>query len=157
MKTLSISKGFHVPTPEGYLEITEKHPGGCYDAVAWLVDDDGNETRKDGNNIVLTRSDILNYMRDSGRYFDLVDFDEDQPRQISLDNGRTYLDAAEAIEKLKADAEEYETPFEKLWQNVADLMDDDLREQVHAELAPCTEEEFLERYLELSDEDLIVG
>lgn len=29
------------------------------------------------------------------------------------------------------------------------LMDDDLREQVHAELAPCTDDEFLERYQEL--------
>jgi len=29
------------------------------------------------------------------------------------------------------------------------LMDDQLREQVHSELAPCTEREFLERYSEL--------
>ena len=26
------------------------------------------------------------------------------------------------------------------------LMDDDIREELHAELAPCTEEEFLEAY-----------
>ena len=26
------------------------------------------------------------------------------------------------------------------------LMDDDLREELHAKLAPCTEEEFLEAY-----------
>lgn len=30
-----------------------------------------------------------------------------------------------------------------------ELMNDDIREAVHAELAPCTNEEFLERYLEL--------
>lgn len=29
------------------------------------------------------------------------------------------------------------------------LMDDELREQVHAELAPCTDDEFLKRYQEL--------
>ena len=29
------------------------------------------------------------------------------------------------------------------------LMDDEIREQVHSELAPCTEEEFLTRYQEL--------
>jgi len=29
------------------------------------------------------------------------------------------------------------------------LMDDDLREQVHSELAPCSEREFLQRYSEL--------
>ena len=28
-------------------------------------------------------------------------------------------------------------------------MDDDLREQVHQELAPCTDEEFMTRYREL--------
>lgn len=28
-------------------------------------------------------------------------------------------------------------------------MDDDLREQVHAELAPCGEQEFFDRYTEL--------
>lgn len=29
------------------------------------------------------------------------------------------------------------------------LMDDEIREQVHSELAPCTDEEFLTRYQEL--------
>lgn len=29
------------------------------------------------------------------------------------------------------------------------LMDDDLREQLHAELAPCTEQEFFDEYVEL--------
>lgn len=33
-----------------------------------------------------------------------------------------------------------------VWVN---LMDDELREQVHAELAPCTDEAFLERYKQL--------
>lgn len=32
---------------------------------------------------------------------------------------------------------------------MAQVMDDDLREQVHAELAPCTPSAFLARYLEL--------
>jgi len=31
-------------------------------------------------------------------------------------------------------------------------MDDDLREQVHRELAPCTDAEFLSRYIELHKE-----
>ena len=35
------------------------------------------------------------------------------------------------------------------WDYTAQLMDDELREQVHAELAPCTEKEFLTRYMEL--------
>ena len=32
------------------------------------------------------------------------------------------------------------------------LMDDELREQVHEEMAPCTEQEFVERYAELHEE-----
>lgn len=37
----------------------------------------------------------------------------------------------------------------KNWEAIASLMDDDIRERVAFELAPCTEEEFLKRYLEL--------
>lgn len=32
---------------------------------------------------------------------------------------------------------------------LADFMDDDIREQVHVELAPCTPKEFFDRYCEL--------
>ena len=35
------------------------------------------------------------------------------------------------------------------WDAIASYMDDDIREKVHSELAPCTEIEFLNRYLEL--------
>lgn len=35
------------------------------------------------------------------------------------------------------------------WDTVVNLMDDEKREQVHRELAPCSNKEFLRRYLEL--------
>lgn len=35
---------------------------------------------------------------------------------------------------------------------IATYMDDETREKVHNELAPCTPEEFLKRYLELEPE-----
>ena len=35
---------------------------------------------------------------------------------------------------------------------IAGYMNDEIREQVHAELAPCTPEEFLTRYLQLDCE-----
>ena len=38
------------------------------------------------------------------------------------------------------------------WDAVVELMDDDLREQVHAELSPCSEAEFLARYSELHEQ-----
>ena len=37
----------------------------------------------------------------------------------------------------------------RYFQAAVHLMDDDLREQVHTEIAPCTEREFLARYCEL--------
>lgn len=44
----------------------------------------------------------------------------------------------------------------KLTQNLMDTiavyMDDEIREKVHFELAPCEPEEFLQRYLELDPE-----
>lgn len=39
--------------------------------------------------------------------------------------------------------------YNEMWNAVMELMSDDIWEQVCAELAPCTTEEFLERYLEL--------
>lgn len=76
---------------------------------------------------------------------------------FSLDNGRTYLNADEGIEAIQERAEESELPFSRIWEIVASFMDDDIREQVHAELAPCTERDFLARYLELSPHDLIIN
>lgn len=46
-----------------------------------------------------------------------------------------------------------------VWAAIASYMDDDTREAVHAELAPCTKLEFLTRYVELDPdfEDLLKG
>lgn len=38
------------------------------------------------------------------------------------------------------------------WDAITTYMSPDLREQVHAELAPCTRQEFLARYLALDPE-----
>lgn len=40
----------------------------------------------------------------------------------------------------------------KNWAAIVNYMDSDVREQVHRELAPCSNEEFLQRYLELDPE-----
>lgn len=68
-------------------------------------------------------------------------------KEISLNNGHSYMSADEAMPEILAD---------DLWDVVVDRMDDDTREAVHAELAPCTELEFLTRYLELASADLTV-
>ena len=35
-----------------------------------------------------------------------------------------------------------------LYEAAVNLMDDELRESIHAEIAPCTDEEFLTRYMD---------
>lgn len=47
----------------------------------------------------------------------------------------------------------------KNWEAIASYMDDETRERVHFELAPCTNVEFLRRYLELDPyfTDLLQG
>lgn len=67
---------------------------------------------------------------------------------ISLDNGRTYLTADEAMPEIM----DY-----NLWDAVVMMMDDEIREAVHYSLAPCTEQEFLAEYLRRADNDLVIG
>ncbi len=47
--------------------------------------------------------------------------------------------------------------LKKYWEAIVNYMDDEIRERVHFELAPCEHEEFLWRYLELDPnfEDLL--
>ena len=52
---------------------------------------------------------------------------------------------------MKKYGEEYKLD-QKMMDAIAVYMDDDKREQVHFELAPCEPEEFLRRYLELDPE-----
>lgn len=69
-------------------------------------------------------------------------------KKISLDNGQSYMEAHEAVSEIMAN---------DLWDRVARFMDADTRETVHADLAPCTEEEFLTEYLRRAPEDLVIG
>jgi hypothetical protein len=40
----------------------------------------------------------------------------------------------------------------KDWNAIVNLMDDEIREAVHNKFAPCSEEEFLKRYVELDSD-----
>ena len=64
--------------------------------------------------------------------------------QISIDNGHSYTTPENALQEHDMDT-------------LAHYMDDDTREAVHRELAPCTDAEFLAAYLERAADDLIVG
>ena len=67
---------------------------------------------------------------------------------ISLNNGFSWLSAEDAMSVI----DKYD-----FWDTVVETMDDDTRESVHAELAPCSRLDFLRRYLELAQENLILG
>lgn len=66
---------------------------------------------------------------------------------ISLDNGRSFQTASEAISEISA---------RNLWVTVVNLMDDDTRETV-AQEGIDDDGQFLARYLELAPENLIIG
>lgn len=68
-------------------------------------------------------------------------------KQISLDNGHTFMDASEAMEEINT---------RNLWDVVVNLMDDDTREAVDYD-GYDTEEAFLAAYLDRADDDLIIG
>ena len=68
--------------------------------------------------------------------------------QISLNNGCSYTDAPEAMPEIER---------RNLWPSVVVVMDTETREAVCNEIAPCTDVEFLQRYLETAPCDLVVG
>lgn len=68
--------------------------------------------------------------------------------RISLDNGMTFMDASDAIREIRE---------RNLWDVLVNSMDDEIRESVHTEHAPCSDDEFLTAYLAAAHEDLIIG
>ena len=67
-----------------------------------------------------------------------------ETKHISIDNGYTFISPEEAIAGMR-------------WEVIAHYMEDSAREAVHADLAPCSNLNFLTRYLEIADCDLIIG
>lgn len=69
-------------------------------------------------------------------------------KHISIDNGRTYQTAERAMPEIDN---------RNLWDVVVNAMDDDTREAVAYDLAPCSNAEFLSEYLRRAADDLIIG
>lgn len=63
---------------------------------------------------------------------------------ISINNGRSYCTPAEAIAAVGMD-------------EIASWMDPETREAVHADLAPCTDADFLAEYLRRASDDIVIG
>lgn len=65
-------------------------------------------------------------------------------KQISINNGASYTTIEDAIATVGMET-------------IAMMMDDEIREQVANDIAPCTDEEFVAEYLRRANEDLIIG
>lgn len=65
-------------------------------------------------------------------------------KKISINNGASYTTIEDAIATVGMDT-------------IAMMMDDEIREQVANDIAPCTDEEFVAEYLRRAEEDLIIG
>ena len=70
--------------------------------------------------------------------------------KISFNNGCSF----KSYNDLSVDDIDY---INKDWDNIVSYMDDDAREEVHSELAPCNKLEFLKRYLEIAKTNLVIG
>lgn len=68
-------------------------------------------------------------------------------RRVSLDNGET-LDTVDAVS---------DEDIDKHWDALVNVMDDGIREEVHAEFAPCSNRKFLTEYCNRADADLVIG
>lgn len=68
----------------------------------------------------------------------------EEPAQISVDNGQSWVTPEEAVEEMP-------------WDIIVAAMDDRYREYIHSEASPCSELEFLTRYLEVAPQNIIVG
>lgn len=65
-------------------------------------------------------------------------------KNISVNNGHSFCAPEDAITTVG-------------FYTIVASMDDETRELVHNKLAPCSEIEFLEAYLELAPEDIVIG
>lgn len=65
-------------------------------------------------------------------------------KQISINNGASYTTIEDAIATVGMNT-------------IAMMMDDEIREQVANDIAPCTDEKFVAEYLRRANEDLIIG
>ena len=72
-----------------------------------------------------------------------------EPSRLSLDNGNSFI----IIDNLDKETKE---KIEKYWDAILLVMDDELRERVHA-MGIENNIEFLKKYLELSKSDIIIG
>lgn len=109
----------------------------CFDSFHGWYETDGDSC--------LTPADIIG---------DKYDDDNAAPEaEFSMDNGHKFYEA-DMIEEMDEDEA---NDVDRLWGAIVGMMEDDIRESVHEDLAPCTNLEFLAEYLRRARHNLVVG
>lgn len=94
--------------------------------------------------------DFGDWLQDNG-----VRFEEENNTFYVLDDEGRRTGEAYQITEIETTMTVYGRPItDEDMANIASYMDDEIREKVHSELAPCEHEEFIRRYLE-EDPDFI--
>ena len=92
-------------------------------------------------------------------YGDWIEVDKLCTRYISLDNGKHFCDA-DSVPAAAYELWERSVPaaaYDELWERIVSAMDDATREAVHADIAPCSNRNFLAEYLRRATDDLVIG
>ena len=76
------------------------------------------------------------------------EYDEDG----EFDQGGSVIELSAESYKAEKDEDEAVTAILENFASAVELMDDEIREAVHADLAPCTDEEFLVEYMKRHEE-----
>jgi hypothetical protein len=84
-----------------------------------------------------------------------AEIEDGEPAIINLSNGLGRDYSISEVEDALADARRMWG--NNAWDTIVNMMDDETREAVADEFAPCTEADFLQEYLRRAPHDLIIG
>ena len=123
MKKDIIKKGSIINTEIGTIEVTYRNAGGLFAVIEREYDEDGEiESEREAWK---TKDELEQAMKTM----------DGQNHRITWE------------EPDWADDQAAEMISEGLFDAAVELMDDEIREEIHADLAPCTDEEFLAEYI----------
>lgn len=78
-------------------------------------------------------------------------------KHISINNGNTYYGPDETACAIADLADKISGDLDSAWTVIENAMDDETREKISDEHAPCNYDEFLAHYLKAAPEDLVIG
>ena len=114
-----------------------------------------NDSVQEDERINRTFYRITTKRKDDGCEFDDYVVIERKEHYISLDNGVHLLTAEEAFEEMEKRCNDYGNSMDDQWDAIEGMMDINIMYEVHQEDG-YSRLDFLKRYLELAEDDLII-